>query len=203
MTGTAGVDTAVVDITDEAAIQRGAQQAQQRHGAVAILVNNAGVLGPSTPVWETSPAHWRVVLDINLTGAFLCARALVPAMREAGWGRVINIASVAGKEGNPLNAAYSASKAGLIAFTKSLAKELATSGVLVNCITPSAAETAIFDGVPLEHREALRSALLARVPMARFVRPAEIAALAAWIASPECSFSTGAVFDITGGRSTY
>jgi len=197
------VDTDLVDVTDQATIEAAAQRAHERHGAVTILVNNAGVLGPTLPVWETPVAQWCAVLAINLTGAFLCARALVPAMREAGWGRVINIASVAGKEGNAMNAAYSASKAGMIALTKSLAKELATSGVLVNCIAPSSAETAIFDDIPPEHREALRSMLLARVPLARFVRPDEIAAMAAWIASPECSFSTGAVFDISGGRATY
>jgi 3-oxoacyl-[acyl-carrier protein] reductase len=195
-----------VDVRDEAQVMQAAQRACDAQGAVTVLVNNAGVLGPIAPVWETTADQWRDVLDINLTGAFLCCRALLPQMLAAQGTpgrRVINIASVAGKEGNALNAAYSASKAGLIALTKSLAKELATSGVLVNCITPSAADTAVFAGVPPEQREQLRAALTARVPMGRFVEPDEVAALAAWLAGPDCSFSTGAVFDISGGRSVY
>ncbi|MBB6561033.1 3-oxoacyl-[acyl-carrier protein] reductase [Acidovorax soli] len=205
------VFTAVTDVRDEAAVYAAAEASAAALGPATVLVNNAGVLGPLVPTWEHSFAQWRTVLDINLTGAFLCSRALVPAMladlqaqRAPALGRrVVNIASVAGKEGNGLNAAYSASKAGLIALTKSLGKELAGAGVLVNCITPSAAETAVFDGVPTEHRAQLHQALLSRVPMARFVEPAEVAAMAAWLASADCSFSTGAVFDISGGRSLY
>ncbi|MDT4822721.1 2-dehydro-3-deoxy-L-rhamnonate dehydrogenase (NAD(+)) [compost metagenome] len=197
------VVTARVDVRDEDQIARAASQSQERFGRVDVLVNNAGVLGPTVPAWEHTPAQWRHVLDINLTGAWLCCRALAPLMLAQRRGRIVNIASVAGKEGNGFNAAYSASKAGLIALTKSLGKELASSGVLVNCITPSAADTAVFADVPAEHREQLRTALLSRVPMGRFVDVDEVAAMAAWLASDECSFSTGAVFDISGGRSMY
>ncbi|MES2249365.1 MAG: SDR family NAD(P)-dependent oxidoreductase [Pseudomonadota bacterium] len=197
------VVTALVNVRDEDQIARAASQSQERFGRVDVLVNNAGVLGPTVPAWEHTPAQWRDVLDINLTGAWLCCRAIAPLMLAQRRGRIVNIASVAGKEGNGFNAAYSASKAGLIALTKSLGKELAPSGVLVNCITPSAADTAVFAGVPAEHREQLRTALLSRVPMGRFVDVDEVAAMAAWLASDECSFSTGAVFDISGGRSMY
>ncbi|QOF76864.1 SDR family NAD(P)-dependent oxidoreductase [Variovorax sp. 38R] len=197
------VVTALVDVRDEVQIARAASQSQERFGRVDVLVNNAGVLGPTVPAWEHTPAQWRDVLDINLTGAWLCCRAIAPVMLAQRRGRIVNIASVAGKEGNGLNAAYSASKAGLISLTKSLGKELASSGVLVNCITPSAADTAVFAGVRAEHREQLRTALLSRVPMGRFVDVDEVAAMAAWLASDECSFSTGAVFDISGGRSMY
>lgn len=197
------VVTSLVDVRDEDQIARATSQSQERFGRIDILVNNAGVLGPTVPAWEHTPAQWRHVLDINLTGAWLCCRALAPLMLAQRRGRIVNIASVAGKEGNGFNAAYSASKAGLIALTKSLGKELASSGVLVNCITPSAADTAVFAGVPAEHREQLRTALLSRVPMGRFVDVDEVAAMAAWLASDECSFSTGAVFDISGGRSMY
>lgn len=195
--------SAVVDVREEDQIARAAAQSQERFGGIDVLVNNAGVLGPTVPAWEHTPAQWRNVLDVNLTGAWLCCRAVAPAMLARRRGRIVNIASVAGKEGNGFNAAYSASKAGLIALTKSLGKELASSGVLVNCITPSAADTEVFAAVPAEHREQLRTALLSRVPMARFVEVDEVAAMAAWLASDDCSFSTGAVFDISGGRSTY
>lgn len=195
--------SAVVDVRDEEQIARAASQSQERFGSIDVLVNNAGVLGPTVPTWEHTPAQWRNVLDINLTGAWLCCRAVVPVMLSQKRGRIVNIASVAGKEGNGLNAAYSASKAGLIALTKSLGKELASAGVLVNCITPSAADTEVFAQVPAEHREQLRTALLSRVPMGRFVEVDEVASMAAWLASDDCSFSTGAVFDISGGRSVY
>ncbi|MDM0009817.1 SDR family NAD(P)-dependent oxidoreductase [Variovorax sp. J22G73] len=195
--------SAVVDVRDEAQIARAAAQSQERFGSLDILVNNAGILGPTVPSWAHTPAQWRDVLDVNLTGAWLCCRAVAPVMLAQRRGRIVNIASVAGKEGNGLNAAYSASKAGLIALTKSLGKELASSGVLVNCITPSAADTEVFAAVPAEHREQLRTALLSRVPMGRFVEVDEVAAMAAWLASDDCSFSTGAVFDISGGRSLY
>jgi len=197
------VRAAVVDVREEQPIAAALRRSLEEFGRVDILVNNAGVLGPTVSTWEHTPAQWREVFAINLDGAFLCCRAVVPEMRRAGWGRIINIASAAGKEGNPMNAAYSASKAALITLTKSLGKELATDGVLVNCITPSSADTAIFAGIPAEHRDELRKVLLARVPMGRYVEVDEVAALAAWIASPDCSFSTGAVFDITGGRSMY
>jgi 3-oxoacyl-[acyl-carrier protein] reductase len=195
--------SAVVDVREEEQIAQAASQSQERFGGIDILVNNAGVLGPTVPTWEHTPAQWRNVLDVNLTGAWLCCRAVAPAMLARRRGRIVNIASVAGKEGNGFNAAYSASKAGLIALTKSLGKELASSGVLVNCITPSAADTDVFAAVPAEHREQLRTALLSRVPMGRFVEVDEVASMAAWLASDDCSFSTGAVFDISGGRSTY
>ena len=195
--------SAVVDMREEEQIAQAASQSQERFGGIDILVNNAGVLGPTVPTWEHTPAQWRNVLDVNLTGAWLCCRAVAPAMLARRRGRIVNIASVAGKEGNGFNAAYSASKAGLIALTKSLGKELASSGVLVNCITPSAADTDVFAAVPAEHREQLRTALLSRVPMGRFVEVDEVASMAAWLASDDCSFSTGAVFDISGGRSTY
>ncbi|SEJ53036.1 MULTISPECIES: SDR family NAD(P)-dependent oxidoreductase [unclassified Variovorax] len=197
------VSAELVDVRDEAQIARAASQSQERFGAIDILVNNAGVLGPTVPAWEHTPAQWRNVLDVNLTGAWLCCRAVAPVMLAQRRGRIVNVASVAGKEGNGFNAAYSASKAGLIALTKSLGKELASAGVLVNCITPSAADTEVFAAVPAEHREQLRTALLSRVPMGRFVEVDEVAAMAAWLASDDCSFSTGAVFDISGGRSMY
>jgi len=195
--------SAVVDVRDEEQIAHAASQSNERFGGTDILVNNAGVLGPTVPAWEHTPAQWRNVLDVNRTGAWLCCRAVAPTMLARRRGRIVNIASVAGKEGNGFNAAYSASKAGLIALTKSLGKEMASSGVLVNCITPSAADTDVFAAVPAEHREQLRTALLSRVPMARFVEVDEVAAMAAWLASDDCSFSTGAVFDISGGRSMY
>jgi len=205
------VHAAPLDVTQEADVESAAQASEAALGPITVLVNNAGALGPLAPLWEHSPAQWRQVLDVNLTGAFLCCRAVVPRMLQGLAGapqpalgrRIVNIASVAGKEGNGLNAAYSASKAGLIALTKSLGKELAGQGILVNAITPSAADTAVFDAVPPEHRVALRQNLLARVPMGRFVLPDEVAAMAAWLASADCSFSTGAVFDISGGRSLY
>lgn len=195
--------SALVDVRDEHQVARAAAQSRDRFGSIDILVNNAGVLGPTVATWSHTPEQWRNVLEVNLTGAWLCCRAITPLMLAQRRGRIVNIASVAGKEGNALNAAYSASKAGLIALTKSLGKELASEGILVNCITPSAADTDVFAAVPAEHREQLRSALLARVPMGRFVEVDEVAAMATWLASDDCSFSTGAVFDISGGRSMY
>ena len=201
------VFTAAADVRDETAILAAAQASAVALGPATVLVNNAGVLGPLVPTWEHSAAQWREVLDINLTGAFLCCRALVPQMladlagqRAPALGRrVVNIASVAGKEGNGLNAAYSASKAGLIALTKSLGKELAQTGVRVNCVTPAAVRTAIFAQMTQQHIDYM----LSKIPMNRFGLPEEIAALVAWLASEDCSFSTGAVFDISGGRATY
>jgi len=197
------VSAEVVDVRDEGQVAHAAARSQERFGSIDILINNAGVLGPTVPAWEHTSAQWCQVLDTNLTGAWHCCRAVAPVMLARQRGRIVNIASVAGKEGNGLNAAYSASKAGLIALTKSLGKELAASGVLVNCITPSAADTEVFADVPAEHRDRLRTALLSRVPMNRFVEVDEVAAMAAWLASDDCSFSTGAVFDISGGRSMY
>ncbi|NRF70642.1 SDR family oxidoreductase [Aquincola sp. S2] len=189
------VDTAVVELCDEAAVN----DAAARAGRVDILVNNAGITGGNAPTWELDPATWRRVIEVNLIAPYLTCRALVPGMLNAGYGRIINIASVAGKEGNPNASHYSASKAGLIALTKSLAKETAQRGVLVNAVAPAAARTAIFDSMTPQHIEYM----LGKIPMGRFVMPAEIAALVAWLASADCSFSTGSVFDISGGRATY
>jgi 3-oxoacyl-[acyl-carrier protein] reductase len=184
-----------VELTDDAAVAAAAAAA----GRTDILINNAGITGGNAPTWELDPAVWRRVIEVNLIAPYLVCRHVVPPMIAAGYGRIVNIASVAGKEGNPNASHYSASKAGLIALTKSLAKELATRGVLVNCITPAVAKTAMFDQMTPAHIEYM----LAKIPMGRFVEVNEIAALAAWLASEDCSFSTGAVFDITGGRATY
>jgi len=166
---------------------------------VDVLVNNAGIAGLNTPTIDYPLEEWERVLRINLTSQFLCCRAVAPRMVKAGYGRIVNIASIAGKEGNPNAVAYSASKAGVISLTKSLGKELAQTGVLVNCITPAAAKTAIFDQMTESHIQYM----LSKIPMNRFVEVDEIAALACWLASEECSFSTGAVFDISGGRATH
>lgn len=168
-------------------------------GRLDILVNNAGIAGPTMPVVEYPVDEWKRVIDIDLTGPFLCCRAVVPHMVKAGYGRIVNIASVAGKEGNPNAAAYAAAKGGLIAFTKALGKELAKTGVLVNCITPAAAQTAILDQVTPEFAQFM----LSKIPMGRFVKVEEIAAMACWLATEDCSFTTGGVFDISGGRATY
>ncbi|WP_159346924.1 SDR family NAD(P)-dependent oxidoreductase [Roseomonas harenae] len=188
-----------VDVTDYDAIDAAAIEVERALGPVDILVNNAGITGPNMPVDEYGIADWRRVIDVDLNGVFLCSRALVPRMRVRNYGRIVNIASIAGKEGNPNAAAYSAAKAGVIGLTKSLGKELAATGIRVNCITPSAAETDIFK----QMTEQQISYMLSKIPMGRFVQVEEIAALACWLASEECSFSTGAVFDISGGRATY
>lgn len=185
----------VVDLCDDEAVARAAEAA----GAVDILVNNAGITGGNAPTWQLDPAVWRQVMEVNLTAPFVVCRALVPGMIERGYGRIVNIASVAGKEGNPNAAHYSASKAGVIALTKSLGKELAETGVLVNCVTPAAARTPIFDQMSQEHIDYM----LSKIPMKRFLEPAEAAAMVAWLASGDCAFSTGAVFDLSGGRATY
>jgi 3-oxoacyl-[acyl-carrier protein] reductase len=187
------------DVTDPAAIQRALDKTLKQFGRIDILVNNAGIAGPTMPVVDYPIDQWKKVIDIDLTGPFLCCRAVVPHMVKAGYGRIVNIASVAGKEGNPNAAAYAAAKGGVIAFTKALGKELAQSGVLVNCITPAAAQTAILDQVTPEFAKFM----LSKIPMGRFVKVEEIAALACWLASEDCSFSTGGVFDISGGRATY
>ena len=188
-----------VDVSDAPSIDSAAHETLRRHGRVDVLVNNAGVAGPNMKTWEYPQDAWQKVLDIDLTGVFLCCRALVPTMLERKYGRIVNIASVAGKEGNPNASAYSAAKAGVIALTKSLGKELAGTGVLVNCVTPAAVETDIFAQMTREHIQFM----LSKIPMGRFGTVDEVAALVAWLASEECSFSTGAVFDISGGRATY
>jgi 2-dehydro-3-deoxy-L-rhamnonate dehydrogenase (NAD+) len=170
-----------------------------RLGRIDILVNNAGITGGNGTTWDLDPVVWRRVVEVNLIGPYLTCRHVAPQMLKQGYGRVVNIASVAGKEGNPNASHYSASKAGLIALTKSLAKETATRGVLVNAIAPAAAKTAMFAQMAQSHIDYM----LSKIPMARFVEVQEIAAMAAWLSSEDCSFSTGAVFDITGGRSTY
>ena len=188
-----------VDVTDLKAIERATAKAMAELGRIDILVNNAGIAGPTMPVVEYPVAEWQRVIDIDLNGPFLCCRAVVPHMVKAKYGRIVNIASIAGKEGNPNAAAYAAAKGGVIAFTKALGKELAQTGVLVNCVTPAAAQTAILDQVTPEFAKFM----LSKIPMGRFVKVEEIAALACWLASEDCSFSTGAVFDISGGRATY
>jgi NAD(P)-dependent dehydrogenase (short-subunit alcohol dehydrogenase family) len=176
-----------------------AQAAIGQMGQVDILVNNAGITGPNTTVWEYNPEDWRKVIEIDLIGPFLCARALVPMMIEKNYGRIVNIASIAGKEGNPNASAYSAAKGGLITLTKSLAKELAKTEIRVNCITPAAVETDIFKQMTEAHIQFM----LSKIPLNRFGRIEEVAAMICWLASEEMSFSTGAVFDISGGRGTY
>lgn len=193
------VSTSIVELTMAPDIEAAAADAVKAHGRIDILVNNAGITGGNAPTWELTPEVWQRVIDVNLVGPFLTCRAVVPQMLKQGYGRIVNIASVAGKEGNPNASHYSASKAGLIALTKSLAKELATKGVLVNAVTPAAAKTAIFDSMTEQHI----AFMLSKIPMARFLEVGEAAAMIAWLASEECSFSTGAVFDLSGGRATY
>jgi 3-oxoacyl-[acyl-carrier protein] reductase len=193
------VGTSTVELTDEAAVNAATAQAIAEHGRIDILVNNAGITGGNGTTWELAPEVWRRVIEVNLIAPYLTCRAVVPRMLERGFGRIVNVASVAGKEGNPNASHYSASKAGVIALTKSLAKELATKGILVNAVTPAAAKTAIFDQMSEQHI----AFMLSKIPMGRFVEPGEIAAMIAWLASEDCSFTTGAVFDISGGRATY
>ncbi len=188
-----------VDVTDQKAIERATAKAMADLGKIDILVNNAGIAGPTMPVTEYPVDEWKRVIDIDLNGPFLVCRAVVPHMVKAKYGRIINIASIAGKEGNPNAAAYAAAKGGVIAFTKALGKELAKTGVLVNCITPAAAQTAILDQVTPEFAQFM----LSKIPMGRFVKVEEIAAMACWLASEDCSFTTAGVFDISGGRATY
>jgi len=193
------VSTSVVELTDEVSVNAAARAAIARHGKVDILVNNAGITGGNGKLWELDPATWRRVVDVNLVGPYLTCRALVPHMIEQAYGRIVNIASIAGKEGNPNASHYSASKAGLIGMTKSLAKELAQAGILVNCITPAAVKTEIFDQMKQEHIDFM----LSKIPMNRFLAVEEAAAMIGWLASEDCAFSTGAVFDLSGGRAVY
>ena len=193
------VSSAIVELSLQADVEAATAEAIKAHGRIDILVNNAGITGGNGPTWELDAQVWRRVIEVNLVGPFLTCRAVVPQMIKQGYGRIVNIASVAGKEGNPNASHYSASKAGLIALTKSLAKELATKGVLVNAVSPAAARTAIFDSMTPQHIDFM----LSKIPMARFLEVGEAAAMIAWLASEECSFSTGAVFDLSGGRATY
>jgi 3-oxoacyl-[acyl-carrier protein] reductase len=193
------VKAVIADVTQSASVEAASSATAGAFGVIDILVNNAGISGPNKKTWEYTPEEWRQVISVDLTGVFLCCRAVVPLMRQNGYGRIVNIASIAGKEGNPNAPAYSAAKAGVIGLTKSLAKELALEKIHVNCVTPAVVKTAIFDQMSEEHIEYM----LMKIPMARFGATGEIAALVAWLCSEECSFSTGAVFDLSGGRATY
>ena len=191
--------TISVDLTDPAAVEAATRQTIESLGGIDILVCSAGIAGQNATLWEYPLDEWRKVIDINLNALFYCNRAVVPHMRERNYGRIVNIASIAGKEGNPTASAYSASKAAVIGLTKSLGKELAKTAITVNAITPAAVRTAIFDQITQEHIDFM----LSKIPMGRFGKVEEIAAMVAWLASEECSFTTGAVFDISGGRATY
>ncbi len=188
-----------VDLTDWDAVRSAAARSHAEMGRVDILVNNAGIAGANATVAETDPAEWRKVIDLDLTGVFYGCKAVVPMMIEQGYGRIVSTASIAGKEGNPNAAHYSAAKAGVIALTKSLGKELAEHDIAVNCITPAAAKTAIFDQIEQYHIDFM----LSKIPRGRFVTVEECAAMVAWLASSENSFTTGGVFDLSGGRATY
>ena len=188
-----------VDVTEASAVDAAAQRTVDAFGRIDILVNNAGIAGPSVKSWEYPLEEWQRVMDIDLNGVFFCCRSVVPHMLERNYGRIVNVASIAGKEGNPNAAPYSAAKAGVIALTKSIAKETADLDIAVNCITPAAARTRIFDQISQEHIDYM----LSKIPRGRFVKVEEIAAMVAWLVSEENSFTTGGVFDISGGRATY
>lgn len=193
------VYTARVELTDEASVEAATKALVRDARKIDILVNNAGITGGNAPTWELSPGVWRQVIEVNLVAPYLMCRAVVPYMITAGYGRIVNIASIAGKEGNPNASHYSASKAGLIGLTKSLAKELATKDILVNCVTPAAAKTEMFAQMKQEHIDYM----LSKIPMNRFLLVEEAATMIAWLCSNDCTFSTGAVFDISGGRAVY
>lgn len=193
------VHTAVLDVARESDVAAATEAALAALGRIDVLVCSAGITGPNLPLADYPLADWQQVININLTGVFLCNRAVLPAMRAGDYGRIVNIASVAGKEGNPNASAYSASKAGVIALTKSLGKELAKTGIRVNCVTPAAVRTGMFSQMTQAHIDFM----LSRIPMGRFGTVEEIAALVAWLCSEDCSFSTGAVFDLSGGRAVY
>jgi 2-dehydro-3-deoxy-L-rhamnonate dehydrogenase (NAD+) len=188
-----------VDVTDEESVNEALRKSEAAIGPVDILVTSAGIAGASLPILEYPAEQWRRVLEVDLTGPFLCSKAVIAGMTARNYGRIVHIASVAGKEGNPNAGPYSAAKAGVIALTKSLGKELAKTGVRVNCITPAAVKTDIFNQISQEHIDYM----LSKIPMGRFGLVEEMAAMVAWLASEECSFSTGAVFDLSGGRATY
>ncbi len=194
-----GAYAVTVDVAQQPSVAAAVQATLQHTGRIDALINSAGITGPNTKVWDYPVDAWRQVMDVNLTGLFICCREVVPHMRERNYGRIVNIASVAGKDGNPNASAYSASKAGVMALTKSLGKELADTGVRVNCVTPAAVKTAIFEQMTPEHI----AFMLSKIPMGRFGTTEEVAALVGWLCTEDCSFSTGAVFDLSGGRSTY
>ncbi|WP_076998224.1 SDR family NAD(P)-dependent oxidoreductase [Variovorax sp. KK3] len=188
-----------VDVSQQPSVAKAVAGTLARAGRIDALVNSAGITGPNTKLWDYPVDAWREVMSVNLDGVFVCCREVVPQMHKQGWGRIVNIASVAGKDGNPNASAYSASKAAVMALTKSLGKELADTGIRVNCVTPAAVKTAIFDQMTPEHV----AFMLSKIPMGRFGTVEEVAAMVAWLCTDECSFSTGAVFDLSGGRSTY
>ena len=194
-----GVATVLVDVADHASVVAAVGQTRALRDSVDILVNSAGITGPNVKLWDYPPEDWVQVQQVNLNGLFFCCREIVPLMRERNYGRIVNIASVAGKDGNPKASAYSASKAAVIGLTKSLGKELADTGIRVNCVTPAAVKTAIFDQMSAEHI----AFMLSKIPMGRFGTPEEVAAMVAWLSTEDCAFSTGAVFDLSGGRSSY
>ena len=189
----------IADVTNFQKIEEATKETLSLFGRIDILVNNAGIAGPSYTTWEYPIEEWQKIIDIELSGVFYCCKSIVPAMKKNNYGRIINIASIAGKEGNPNAMPYSAAKAGVIALTKSLGKELANNNIAVNCITPAAAKTRIFDQISQEHIDYM----LSKIPRNRFVKVDELASMVAWMASEENSFTTGAVFDLSGGRATY
>ena len=195
----ASAHTVALDVSDADAVERAAQTTASALGRIDVLVASAGIAGPTRTLWECPVEEWRRVFDINVHGLFYCCRAAVPHMLRNDYGRIVNIASIAGKEGNPNASPYSASKAAVIGLTKSLGKELAKTGIRVNCVTPAAVRTAIFDQITQQHIDFM----LSKIPLGRFGTVEEIAAMICWLASRECSFSTGAVFDASGGRATY
>ena len=193
------LEAVVMDVADLISVENAVKQTQDAQGSIDILICNAGISGPTEKLWEYPPDAWQKIIDINLTGVFNCLRAVTPIMIEQNYGRIVNVASVAGKEGNPNASAYSSSKAGVIALTKSLGKELAQFDIAVNCITPAAAKTQIFDQMSEEHIQYM----LSKIPRERFLKVDEAASMVAWLCSSENSFTTGGVFDLSGGRSTY
>ncbi len=188
-----------VDVGDHASVVAAVKKTLENNKTIDALVNSAGVAGANAKTWDYDLQEWHKVIQVNLNGLFYCCREIVPHMRANNYGRIVNIASVAGKDGNPNASAYSASKAAVIGLTKSLGKELADTGIRVNCVTPAAVKTAIFDQISAEHIQFM----LSKIPMGRFGTPQEIAAMVGWLCTEDCSFSTGAVFDLSGGRSTY
>ncbi|MGE5095574.1 MAG: SDR family NAD(P)-dependent oxidoreductase [Betaproteobacteria bacterium] len=197
VTGDTHVET--VDVSVDADVKRAVDSTVAKMKQIDVLVCSAGITGPNTTTWEYPVDAWKQVIDVNLTGVFLCNRNVVPHMQKRDYGRIVNIASIAGKEGNPNAVAYSASKAGVISITKSLGKELAKSGIRVNCVTPAAVKTGMFAQMTQAHIDFM----LSKIPMGRFGQVEEIAAMVAWLCTEECSFSTGAVFDLSGGRAVY
>ena len=199
LSGRGKVHSVVADVTDLPTVEQAVRDTEKALAPIDILVANAGIAGPNHKVWEYPADDWRQVIDIDLNGVFYCCRAVVPGMIERNYGRIVNVASIAGKEGNPNASAYSTAKAGVIALTKSLGKELAEYDIAVNCVTPAAVKTRIFDQMAQEHIDYM----LSKIPRGRFLKAEEAAAMVAWLASKDNSFTTGGVFDLSGGRATY